>query len=127
MGGIDPCTLDRDPVRHLDIVFGLAEKSRSVIHLRTRGWGVQASPALAWKGVTISHGYGSGAAELLRTFPPPGGAGSAPALPLQQLVEAGVRVGLGEDGQDAGESVVLLVVEPLDLPDVAGGGRPRAG
>ena len=26
VGGIDPCTLDRDPVRHLDIVFGLAER-----------------------------------------------------------------------------------------------------
>src|SRR5690349_18831362 len=26
MGGIDPCQLDRDPVAHLDIVFGLAEK-----------------------------------------------------------------------------------------------------
>ncbi|WP_404799646.1 amidohydrolase family protein [Arthrobacter pullicola] len=26
VGGIDPCSLDRDPVRHLDIVFGLAEK-----------------------------------------------------------------------------------------------------
>ena len=26
VGGIDPCTLERDPVRHLDVVFGLAEK-----------------------------------------------------------------------------------------------------
>lgn len=26
MGGIDPCQLDRDPVRHRDIVFGLAER-----------------------------------------------------------------------------------------------------
>ena len=26
VGGIDPCQLDRDPVRHLDIVFGLAAK-----------------------------------------------------------------------------------------------------
>ncbi|BDZ48320.1 hypothetical protein GCM10025867_05610 [Frondihabitans sucicola] len=26
IGGIDPCEIDRDPVRHLDAVFALAEK-----------------------------------------------------------------------------------------------------
>lgn len=30
MGGIDPCARDRDPVRHLDTVFGLAEKYQVV-------------------------------------------------------------------------------------------------
>ncbi|MGP5257379.1 MULTISPECIES: hypothetical protein [Micrococcaceae] len=28
MVGIDPCELDRDPVRHLDVVFGLAASCR---------------------------------------------------------------------------------------------------
>ncbi|MDR6506912.1 amidohydrolase [Arthrobacter oryzae] len=122
MGGIDPCTLDRDPVRHLDIVFGLAEKyqvpvdihlhepgelgafSAELIAERTRALGMEGQ-------VTISHGYGlwgmgeaktrhlvelfAGADFSTATVAP----GTAPALPLQQLVEAGVRVGLGEDGQ----------------------------
>lgn len=39
VGGIDPCTLDRDPVRHLDIVFGLAERYQLPvdIHLHEPG------------------------------------------------------------------------------------------
>ena len=39
MGGIDPSQLDRDPVRHLDIVFGLAEKYQVEvdIHLHEPG------------------------------------------------------------------------------------------
>ena len=30
VGGIDPCSIDRDPVRHLDLVFGLADR-KSVV------------------------------------------------------------------------------------------------
>lgn len=39
MGGIDPSQLDRDPVTHLDIVFGLAEKYQVEIdiHLHEPG------------------------------------------------------------------------------------------
>ena len=39
MGGIDPCMLDRDPVKHLDVVFGLAEKYQVEvdIHLHEPG------------------------------------------------------------------------------------------
>ena len=33
VGGIDPCVLDRDPVRHLDLVFGLAEKHEAPIDM----------------------------------------------------------------------------------------------
>jgi cytosine/adenosine deaminase-related metal-dependent hydrolase len=122
MGGIDPCQLDRDPAKHLDIVFGLAEKyqveidvhlhepgelgvfSTDLILERTRALGMQGK-------VTMSHAYDLGGvseavsrrlidefAELdvaMATVAP-----SAKAqLPLVQLVESGVRVGLGEDGQ----------------------------
>ena len=122
MGGIDPCQLDRDPVQHLDIVFGLAEKyqvevdvhlhepgqlgvfSTELIIERTRALGMQGK-------VTISHAYDLGSvseavsrrlidefAELdiaMATVAP----STTGHLPLVGLVEAGVRVGLGEDGQ----------------------------
>ncbi|GGJ11350.1 amidohydrolase family protein [Neoroseomonas lacus] len=39
VGGLDPCAIERDPVRHLDIVFGLAEKHAKPvdIHLHEQG------------------------------------------------------------------------------------------
>lgn len=122
VGGIDPCTLDRDPVRHLDIVFGLAERygvpvdihlhepgdlgrfSADLICERTEALGMQGE-------VLISHGYGlwdgteTQTRGLIERFAEldvatatiaPGG---RQTLPLAQLAEAGVRVGLGEDGQ----------------------------
>lgn len=122
VGGIDPCSLDRDPVRHLDIVFGLAEKyqlpidihlhepgelghfSASLIAERTRALGMQGN-------VTISHGYPlwgvseAHTAQLIDTWAEldistatiaPGGRFQ---LPLARMAEAGIRVGLGEDGQ----------------------------
>ncbi|MFR9726700.1 amidohydrolase family protein [Streptomyces sp. MS19] len=122
VGGIDPCTLDRDPVRHLDIVFGLAEKHRAPvdIHLHEPAHlGVfsvdlilERVRALGMAGqVTISHAYDLGGvdeattrrlteefAELdiaMATVAP----AQTRALPLAGLTEAGVRVGLGEDGQ----------------------------
>ncbi len=122
MGGIDPSQLDRDPARHLDIVFALADKHQVEvdIHLHEPGaLGVfstelvlERTRALGMQGkVTMSHAYDLGAmgeatsrrlidefAELdiaMATVAPP-----APhQLSLVQLVEAGVRVGLGEDGQ----------------------------
>ncbi|MEW9874113.1 amidohydrolase family protein [Arthrobacter sp. HS15c] len=121
VGGIDPCALDRDPVRHLDIVFGLAEKyslpvdihlhepsqlglfSAQLILERTKALGMQGL-------VTISHGYGLAdlpAGQLQELIEEMGSldvsmATIAPAgapLPLQQLAAAGIRVGLGQDGQ----------------------------
>ncbi|WP_067143550.1 amidohydrolase family protein [Microtetraspora malaysiensis] len=122
IGGIDPCQLDRDPVRHLDIVFGLAEKyqvevdihlhepgelavfSTELVLERTRALGMQGK-------VTISHGYELGSVseavtrrviddfaelDVAMTTIAPAGRGQ---LPLVDLVAAGVRVGLGEDGQ----------------------------
>ncbi|GLJ80675.1 amidohydrolase family protein [Microbacterium imperiale] len=120
VGGIDPCALDRDPVRHLDMVFGIAEKyaapidihlhepdqlarfSTELIIERTRALGMQGR-------VTISHGYGLGRlpeAQLrplldelrdldisMATIAPP------TPLPTLMLAEYGIRLGLGQDGQ----------------------------
>ncbi|MFJ1896564.1 MULTISPECIES: amidohydrolase family protein [unclassified Streptomyces] len=123
VGGIDPCTLDRDPVRHLDVVFGLAERHQAPIdiHLHEPGaLGVfsvdlilERVRALGMAGqVTLSHAYELGTvdeattrrlteefAELdiaMATIAP---AQQQHALPLAGLTAAGVRVGLGEDGQ----------------------------
>jgi cytosine/creatinine deaminase len=122
MGGIDPCQLDRDPAAHLDIVFGLAEKHQVEvdIHLHEPGaLGVfstelvlERTRALGMQGkVTMSHAYDLGSvseavsrrlidefAELdiaMATVAPP----SSGQLSLLDLAAAGVRVGLGEDGQ----------------------------
>ncbi|MEB7504081.1 amidohydrolase family protein [Arthrobacter koreensis] len=121
VGGIDPCSLDRDPVRHLDIVFGLAEKYGVPVDIHLHEPGqlglfsaqliVERTKALGMQGlVTISHGYGLtdlpadqlqdlldefAALDISMTTIAPAGQ----PLPLQQLAEAGVRVGLGQDGQ----------------------------
>ena len=68
VGGIDPCSLDRDPVQHLDIVFGLAEKYQLPIDIHLHEPGelglfsadliAERTKALGMQGqVTISHGY----------------------------------------------------------------------
>lgn len=122
MGGIDPCALDRDPVRHLDAVFGLADKyqvdidvhlhepgalavfSAELIAERTRALGMQGR-------VNLSHAYELGSVNeatsrrLIATFAELDISLTSVApstsnhLPLVQLTEAGVRFGLGEDGQ----------------------------
>ncbi len=122
VGGIDPCTLDRDPVRHLDIVFGLAERYQLPVDIHLHEPGelgrfsadlvIERTRALGMQGrVLISHGYelwtGTQAqvSDLVQAFAEadiatatiaPGGGLS---IPLRSLTEAGVRVGLGEDGQ----------------------------
>ena len=126
VGGIDPCEIDRDPVRHVDTVFDLATRhgkpidihlheagtrglfSLSLITDRVRALGMQGQ-------ATISHAFclvddvtpGLGRevataidtlAELdvaVTTIAP----GSRVDLPVRRLVDAGVRLGLGMDGQ----------------------------
>jgi len=121
VGGIDPCALDRDPAQHLDIVFGLAEKYSVPVDIHLHEPGqlglfsaqliLERTKALGMQGlVTISHGYGladlpagqlhelideMGALDVSMATIAPAGA----PLPLQQLAAAGVRVGLGQDGQ----------------------------
>ncbi|UQS24015.1 amidohydrolase family protein [Amycolatopsis thermalba] len=122
VGGIDPCGLDRDPVRHLDIVFGLAERFGAAVDVHLHEPGelglfsleliIERTRALDLRGrVTISHAFTlahtpsprldevlAEMAELdisVATVAPPG----RNTLPLRRLTEAGIRVGLGDDGQ----------------------------
>lgn len=121
VGGIDPCALDRDPARHLDIVFGLAEKYNVPVDIHLHEPGqlglfsaqliLERTKALGMQGlVTISHGYGLAnlpadqlqelieqlvASDVSMTTVAP----AETPLPLRQLAAAGVRVGLGQDGQ----------------------------
>ncbi|WP_218026767.1 amidohydrolase family protein [Nocardia inohanensis] len=121
IGGIDPCEIDRDPVRHLDTVFGLAERHQVGVDIHLHEAGelglftmsliLDRVEALGMQGlVTISH-----ARSLC------GGLPGVPAtidrlavnqvaithaagpkgweLPLLELAAAGVRVGVGMDGQ----------------------------
>ncbi|MEW1861270.1 amidohydrolase [Streptomyces sp. NPDC088194] len=121
VGGIDPCGLDRDPVEHLDIVFGLAERHQTGLDLHlheegelgafTLGLVFDRVRALSMRGkVTISHAFALATsqaprveelvtqlAELdiaLTTIAPSG----RRTLPLELLAEHRVRVGLGQDG-----------------------------
>ncbi|WP_017981740.1 amidohydrolase family protein [Amycolatopsis methanolica] len=122
MGGIDPCGVDGDPVRHLDIVFDLADRygvpvdvhlhEPGELGLFSLGLIIERTRALDLRGrVTISHAFTlahtppprldevlAEMAELdisVATVAPPG----RNTLPLTRLTEAGLRVGLGDDGQ----------------------------
>ncbi|WP_053206639.1 amidohydrolase family protein [Jiangella muralis] len=121
VGGIDPASIDRDPVRQLDGLFDIAER-RGVgidIHLhdggelgafqleliaeRTRGAGLHGR-------VTISHGFALGElppgrqTELLDVLAEAGigWATAAPVrstpLPWREMRERGIPIGLGTDG-----------------------------
>jgi cytosine/adenosine deaminase-related metal-dependent hydrolase len=122
VGGIDPCALDRDPVRHLDVLFGLAERHGCPvdIHLHEPGelglWTLtqilDRVAALGLRGrVTVAHLFALGGIapalaspyvqrladlDVAVTTIAPGDRGP---LPVQMMTEAGVRVGLGQDGQ----------------------------
>jgi cytosine/adenosine deaminase-related metal-dependent hydrolase len=121
VGGIDPSMRNRDPVGHLNTIFGLAEKfgkeidihlhepdhlgafSVELIAERTRALGMQGK-------VTISHAFCLGMVDdayldklmgLLRDNRitiQSACAGGTPVPPLKKLVEAGVRVCIGTDG-----------------------------
>ncbi|WP_228537876.1 amidohydrolase family protein [Nocardia sp. XZ_19_231] len=121
VGGMDPCELDRDPVRHLDAVFGLAAKHQVGVDIHLHEAGelglftlsliVERVRALGMSGLaTISHArcLASGlpgvpaAIEQLSEFDialTHAAGAQGWALPLLDLAAAGVRVGVGMDGQ----------------------------
>lgn len=122
VGGIDPCALDRDPVRHLDLVVDLAERHDVPIDVHLHEPGelgrfsldllLERVEAHGLRGrVTVAHAFAladmpeadlRATAERLATWDvavttiAPGG--RAP-LPVEVLLEHGVRLGLGQDGQ----------------------------
>ncbi|NQX12398.1 amidohydrolase family protein [Microbacteriaceae bacterium VKM Ac-2855] len=121
IGGIDPCEIDRDPIRHLDAVFALAEKRQVGIDIHLHEGGslglfsmeliAERTRALGMAGkVSISHAFALASDEpavaptigtlasldiALTNIAP----GKGLELPLLDLLDAGVRVGLGMDGQ----------------------------
>lgn len=121
IGGIDPCEIDRDPVRHLDAVFALAEKHQVGVDIHVHEGGslglfsmdlvAERTRALGMEGrVSISHAFALSSADeavapMIDTFAALDIAvttiapGSGLDLPLAAMTEAGLRVGLGMDGQ----------------------------
>jgi cytosine deaminase len=121
IGGIDPAGMDRDPVRHLDVVFDLAVRYRASIdiHLHDGGslgaWELEliadrTREAGLGGRVTVSHAYGfsqsdpSSQAHLIERLAEAGvtlltaAVYSFPVPPIKRLRAAGVNVACGHDG-----------------------------
>ncbi|MEU6725650.1 amidohydrolase [Nonomuraea wenchangensis] len=121
VGGLDPAGIDRDPVRHLDVIFGLAERygAHVDIHLHDGGtlggWEleliIERTKALGLGGrVAVSHAYALGQlgeAAQDRLVQGLAEAGVAlvtaavydfPVPPVKKLRAAGVTLALGHDG-----------------------------
>ena len=121
VGGIDPCAFDRDPIGHLDVVFGIAQRHSVGVDIHLHETGelgaftieliAERTAVLGMQGlVTISHAFALGTvsaarqaaviellarADIALTTVAPG---NAEPLPLEALRAGGVRVGLGQDG-----------------------------
>ncbi|MEU4721201.1 amidohydrolase [Nonomuraea dietziae] len=121
IGGIDPAGIDRDPVRHLDIVFELASRYGAAVDLHLHDGGtlgaweleliIERTAALGLGGrVTVSHAYALGQIDgahqdrLAKGLAEAGVAVvtaavySFPVPPVRKLREAGVTVACGHDG-----------------------------
>jgi cytosine deaminase len=121
VGGLDPAGGDRDPVGHLDVVFGLAERHGAGvdIHLHDGGTlGIWELELIAERTrvtglgerVTVSHAYALGQADAAtqgRIAELLAGAGVTiltaavydfPVAPVRVLRAAGVNVATGHDG-----------------------------
>ena len=121
IGGIDPAGVDRDPVRHLDVVFGLADRYgvRIDLHLHDGGslgaWELELiaertkASALAGR-VAVSHAYALSQVDeahqdrLVTLLAEAGvtlvtaAAYSFPVPPIRKLHAAKVNVACGHDG-----------------------------
>ena len=121
IGGIDPAGMDRDPVRHLDVVFDLAARYGASIdiHLHDGGslgaWELEliadrTREAGLGGRVTVSHAYGFSQADpasqagLIERLAEAGvtlltaAVYSFPVPPIKRLRAAGVNVACGHDG-----------------------------
>jgi cytosine/creatinine deaminase len=121
VGGIDPGSIDRDPVKHLDAIFSLAERHGKPIDIHLHEPGdlgafcleliAERVKALSMQDrVMVSHAYCLGMLDASRqqvlidalvrekisimTV----GSPSAPALPLRTMRQAGLVVASGSDG-----------------------------
>ncbi len=121
VGGIDPASIDRDPVRHLDAIFALADRHGKPVDIHLHEPGelgafcleliAERTRALSMRGkVMVSHAYclgmldGARQQALIGLLAAEGiaimtvGSPTAPALPLRAMREAGVVLASGSDG-----------------------------
>lgn len=121
VGGLDPSSMDRDPVKHLDAVFGIADRHKVEVDIHLHEPGMlgafaveliaERTQALGLQGrVTISHAFCLGMVDeaylgrlidlLLenRISIMSLGSGTTPFPPLKRLYEAGVQLCTGTDG-----------------------------
>ena len=135
VGGLDPSAIDRDPVKHLDTVFALAEKHDVDVDVHLHEPGelgafaveliAERTAALGWQGrVVISHAFCLGGvddAQLGRLIDlllendiavmTHGPGGLRPIPSVQRLRAAGVRLCAGNDG-------IRDAWGPLNMPDM---------
>jgi cytosine/creatinine deaminase len=121
IGGIDPAGVDRDPIRHLDVVFALADRygARIDLHLHDGGslgaWELELivertmASGLAGR-VAVSHAYALGQVDqahqdrLIERIAEAGvtlvtaAVYSFPVPPIRKLHAAGVNLACGHDG-----------------------------
>ncbi len=121
VGGIDPATIERDPARHLDAIFGLADKYGKPVDIHLHEPGelgafcleliVERTRALSMQGrVMASHAYCLGMLETQRQHAlidaltaanisvMTVGSPAAPAVPLRPMRQSGLVVASGSDG-----------------------------
>jgi cytosine/creatinine deaminase len=135
VGGLDPSTIDRDPARHLDVIFELAQKYDVDVDIHLHEPGelgafsveliAERTKALGWQGrVVISHALCLGGIEaayldrlieqLLEaeiTIMSHGPSGLRPVPSVMRLRNAGVPMCTGNDG-------IRDSWGPLNMPDM---------
>ncbi len=135
VGGLDPSTIDRDPARHLDEIFRLAEKYDVDVDIHLHEPGdlgafsmeliAERTRVLGWQGrVVVSHALCLGGVEenyyrqlvdlLIEnriTIMTHGPSGNRPIPPFMRLYEAGVSICSGNDG-------IRDSWGPLNMPDM---------
>jgi cytosine deaminase len=135
VGGLDPCTIDRDPKGHLDTIFALAEKHDVDVDIHLHEPGdlgafsleliAERTKVLGWQGrVVISHALCLGGVDpgyldrlialLLENdiaIMSHGPSGLRPVPEVMRLRRAGVRMCTGNDG-------IRDAWGPLNMPDM---------
>jgi cytosine deaminase len=135
VGGLDPAAIDRDPARHLDVIFGLAEKYDADVDIHLHEPGelgafsleliAERTKALGWQGrVVISHALCLGGVDDARldglialllendiAIMSHGPSGLRPVPSVMRLRAAGVRLCTGNDG-------IRDAWGPLNMPDM---------